>query len=243
MFYSVKGGSGKSTAAANVAVELANRGYDILCIDLDLGGGGIRYLFDLDDDDIYCIQEYLNGKEFSFDKLTSITGIEKDGSLQILPSDKKLHKIGKAHDFQYEKIKELITESNDYDVIIIDSPGGWGLGSASAMRFSNVIFILLRFSKQHFFGTRNHFKDTNLILRNPAKKFYSITSCVPPKQYRDRKDFYLKYYQSFQKISVEIPENKELKWNERVIINDKKHHKTNKAYKEIADIIVSRIGD
>ncbi len=44
-FYSYKGGVGRSFALANVAVQLGNWGYRVLCVDWDLDAPGLSYYF------------------------------------------------------------------------------------------------------------------------------------------------------------------------------------------------------
>lgn len=47
-FYSFKGGVGRSQALANVALELANRGLDVVMVDFDLESPGLDRFFDTD---------------------------------------------------------------------------------------------------------------------------------------------------------------------------------------------------
>ena len=46
-FYSVKGGTGRSLALANVATYMANKGKKVLCIDLDIQAPGLYALFEI----------------------------------------------------------------------------------------------------------------------------------------------------------------------------------------------------
>jgi len=44
-FYSFKGGTGRTTALANVAYELAEQGLTVGCMDLDLAAPGLHMVF------------------------------------------------------------------------------------------------------------------------------------------------------------------------------------------------------
>ena len=63
MFYSYKGGSGRTVAAANVAAALAKHGRRVLIIDLDFEAPGLQYVLDvLDTKGERGIQNYLRGE-------------------------------------------------------------------------------------------------------------------------------------------------------------------------------------
>jgi Mrp family chromosome partitioning ATPase len=63
MFYSYKGGSGRTVAAANVAAALAKLGRRVLIIDLDFEAPGLQYVLDvLDAKGERGIQNYLRGE-------------------------------------------------------------------------------------------------------------------------------------------------------------------------------------
>ncbi|MEW6604870.1 MAG: P-loop NTPase, partial [Thermoproteota archaeon] len=87
--HSFKGGTGKSTISANLAVSLALEGRRVGVLDLDLAGPGLHVLFEMEPDEIrYTLNDYLIGKckaeNIGID-LTEKLGLKR-GSLVFVPA-------------------------------------------------------------------------------------------------------------------------------------------------------------
>mgnify|MGYP000348645331 CR=1 FL=1 len=114
-----KGGVGKSTVAANLAVALAQLGYKVGLLDADIFGPSMPKMFGLESEQLYM--EKVNGRDM-------ILPIEKYGvkllSIGFLvdPDKAVLWRGGMASN----ALKQLITEANwgDLDYFVIDMPPG-----------------------------------------------------------------------------------------------------------------------
>lgn len=110
-----KGGSGKSTTAALVAITKSMQGARVLVIDTDPQGGLTSFLTGKEPENKRGIFDYIIG-----DDVTPIT-IEKHGcTLDLLSADYRLDKVFASSDiFTFKEIKEVYPE---YDYIIYDTP-------------------------------------------------------------------------------------------------------------------------
>ena len=114
-----KGGVGKSTVSANLAVALASMGYKVGLLDADIFGPSMPKMFGVEDDTIYMVNE--NGRDY-------IEPIEKYGvkmlSIGFLVDKEKavLWRGGMASN----ALKQLITDAwwGDLDYFLIDMPPG-----------------------------------------------------------------------------------------------------------------------
>lgn len=134
-----KGGVGKSTVAANLAISLAKTGAKVALVDADIYGPSIPIMFDVQDEQIY--------------------GMEKDGKTYMLPIEKygiKLMSIGFFVDtnkamvwrgpMASSTLKQLIGETwwDEIDYMVVDMPPGTGdiqLTIAQTLPVSGAIIV------------------------------------------------------------------------------------------------------
>ena len=103
--HSFKGGTGKSTITANLAVLLALEGKRVGVLDSDLAGPGLHVLFEMKPDEIkYTLNDYLIGRcpadSIAID-LTDKLGLKR-GSLVFVPASFKAEDIVRVLSKGYE---------------------------------------------------------------------------------------------------------------------------------------------
>ena len=114
-----KGGVGKSTVAANLAVFLSNQGYKVGLLDVDVHGPSISGLFGLTGLKLDVIEEQLQPHSFTENlKVVSIQGLLDD-------PDSPLIWRGPV---KINMIRQFLSDVNwgPLDFLIIDSPPGTG---------------------------------------------------------------------------------------------------------------------
>lgn len=114
-----KGGVGKSTVSANLAISLARLGYKVGLLDTDIFGPSMPKMFDVEDERPYAVQ--VDGRQL-------IQPIEKYGvkllsiGFFVNPDTATLWRGGMASN----ALKQLIADANwgDLDYFILDTPPG-----------------------------------------------------------------------------------------------------------------------
>ena len=176
MFYSYKGGSGRTVSSGNVAAALAKHGKRVMVIDMDFEAPGLHNVFDVSESDKYQntlgIQDYLKGSvalEEVSDEMVIDMGSEKEvkgGALPIKDGGKLLYLMASPKTtpvaFNSEKpqlyakmidLKRYFSEEENLDYIILDSASGIREAFSLPMSISNELMIFFRWTRQHFEGT------------------------------------------------------------------------------------------
>ncbi|MFA5181299.1 MAG: ParA family protein [Syntrophales bacterium] len=239
LFYSYKGGTGRSCAVANVATELAISGKKVFLIDLDIEGPSLKVIFDIGSetisDDLY-VQDYLRFTEeenWPYDK--AIINLKElyesrneidgtfTGELYFLPASESYDKTVRFHgDTVQRKIDLLlkkIEKQYNIDVILIDSPNGYGPMTQQAFFISDLIVVLFKWSKQHINGT----SKISEIMRYLDIDYLPVASVVPITQNQFLLDIYAAEMSKKLNKDIEfsIPENDAFKWSEQCVMNKK----------------------
>ena len=152
----LKGGVGKSTMAANLAISLARRGYRVLIIDFDYQGSlDIRFqVIGKSDTDIGGANALLmeDGQLFHKDTTYELTG--KNEGITLVPSFFSFAKLenqlmsqwvlqDKTEDVRFRLAKKLVDPkvSEKFDIVIIDTPPRLTTGIVNALCASTDILI------------------------------------------------------------------------------------------------------
>ncbi|OBV29862.1 septum site-determining protein MinD [Helicobacter sp. CLO-3] len=132
-----KGGVGKSTATANIAVGLALSGQKVVAIDFDIGLRNLDMILGLENRIVYDVVDVMEGKC----KLSqALIQDKKTPSLYFLPASQSKDKtiLDKA------KVKALIEELKaDFDYILLDSPAGIEGGFEHAIFWADRALIVV----------------------------------------------------------------------------------------------------
>ncbi len=166
--HSFRGGTGKSNVTANLAAQLAIRGYKVGIVDTDIQSPGIHVLFGLDKSKMgHTLNEYLRGsanmKDVAYpigEQTTGAPGFLKMAgkTLWLIPSSIEGKEISlilrKGYDANIlnKGLTEFRKEFN-LDYMLIDTHPGLNEETLLSIALSNILIIVLRPDQQDFQGT------------------------------------------------------------------------------------------
>lgn len=247
--YSYKGGTGRTTATANIASALAQKGYRVLCIDMDIEGPGLSVLFEAEPQakSGVFLQDYLmEPNNFNLEKALVDVGKTRtewdldDNKLLLLPAsigfEKPVNYTGeRPRELMRRLFREIEAKVNPA-LVLMDSPSGYGDMSALSMVFADHLLLLFKWSRQHLIGSiriAEFIKYLNI-------EFAPIASSVP-RPISPQMDIYQKILEEKleRKVASFIPEDNELKWKERVVVFDNKKSEVVKSFNQIASDLES----
>ena len=202
MFYSYKGGAGRTVASGNVAGALAKLGKRVLVIDMDFEAPGLQDVFRVENTDKFKqkqgIQDYLRGvlsleqlKQEVIIDLSSEKGLRKHFSLPdnacllyLMATPRTIVVFSDEADL-HPKMKDLIEffkESYKLDYIILDSASGIRESYILSVQACDQMMIFFRWSRQHLEGTLRLLKlmmKMEEIGQGIWKPFKLVASAVP----------------------------------------------------------------
>jgi len=120
-----KGGTGKTTVCAGLAVALAKNNKKVLIMDCDSGMRGVDMVLGVSDKLVYDISDIVSG------------GCDYDDAVYRVSPELQLYCVAAPlyadDEVSPSLIKEFVAKARkDYDYILIDSPAGTGSGFVSA---------------------------------------------------------------------------------------------------------------
>jgi septum site-determining protein MinD len=182
--HSFKGGTGKSTISANLAVSLAQQGKRVGVLDLDLAGPGLHVLFEMRPDEIKnTLNDYFLGKcgasEIAID-LTDKMGLSK-GSLIFVPASFKAEDIVRTLSKGYEigafrNAIDVISGIHKLDYLIIDTHPGVEKSTLISLGVCDINIVVSRMDSQDIFGT-GVILEVSKVLNKPQ---ILIANMIPP---------------------------------------------------------------
>ena len=138
-----KGGVGKTTTAVNLSAILAEKGFKVLLVDLDLQSYATSY-FDMYNDTMPCIYEVMcEDNDATAESTIRHTSIE---NLDILPSNYRFRKMEtvlmmKTKRQEYTLRKCLSPIEEKYDFIIFDNPPNGERIKENALAYADYLIL------------------------------------------------------------------------------------------------------
>ncbi|MFI3227407.1 MAG: AAA family ATPase [Clostridia bacterium] len=129
-----KGGTGKTSTSAHIALELAQQNYRVLIIDTDCGFKGLDLVLGLTEKVVWSFKDVLSGA-VSTKKAVAF-------------NDEKLHLLSApltplSQEISVSHVAKMINEIyDDYDYIIIDCAAGFTYETELFARVSNIALIV-----------------------------------------------------------------------------------------------------
>jgi chromosome partitioning protein len=170
-FHSYKGGTGKTTIAANLSALLASKGYKVALLDLDVYAPSLHTYFEktpkkwindlfLDDakvDDIMLdvTSEIVKGSADSKGKLwLAFSNPDKEAIYRLegsagKQSSPKLHTLRK-----FIELREHLISGYQCDYILIDTSPGVRFWSINSLAISDILLLTLKFGELDIVGTK-----------------------------------------------------------------------------------------
>ena len=172
-FHSYKGGTGKTTIAANFSYLLASKGYNVYLLDLDFYAPSLYSYFNFEPK--YWINDYLrnktkldeimvNSKEILNHKLDGnlMLGFSKGGKEDIYQLEGSLLNDREQQVKQFRNfiaMREELLVTNDADFIIMDTSPGIRYWSINSIVISDMVLLTLKMGDLDLQGTIKMIKE------------------------------------------------------------------------------------
>jgi MinD-like ATPase involved in chromosome partitioning or flagellar assembly len=159
--HSFKGGTGKSTITANLALSLAEQGKNVCVVDMDLAGPGIHVMFGVEEADVkWTMTNVLLGQAKMIDAAIPMTerfGL-KNGKLHFIPASYKVEEMLRLlrHGLEVKLFTEglqQITNDLKLDYLLVDTHPGIEDDTVLVMGSCNGLLIISRIDQQDLLGT------------------------------------------------------------------------------------------
>ncbi len=137
LFTSCKGGVGKSTVCANLAMAIAKRDRRVLLIDCDFGNRCLDLITGMSDDVVYDISDIAFGR---IPMERAILHNRKNKNLYFIAAPYSFD--NRMNTFAFKAVVKRLVDSGAYDFIFVDTPGGIGEPLMFAAGVTDTAYII-----------------------------------------------------------------------------------------------------
>lgn len=131
-----KGGVGKSTTTANLAVGLANLGKKVVAVDFDIGLRNLDMILGLENRIVYDIVNVMEGE---CNLSQALINDKKTKNLYFLPASQSKDK----NILDKDKVANLVEKlKEDFDYVLLDSPAGIEGGFEHSIFLADMALII-----------------------------------------------------------------------------------------------------
>jgi MinD-like ATPase involved in chromosome partitioning or flagellar assembly len=204
MFWSYKGGSGRTVAAANVAAALAKRGRRVAILDLDFEAPGLHYVLQAEGQEQFKagkgVQHYLRGEidatelcediainVFKGPLRTYAVSVPPEALLLYIMASPKVAPVD-AQSPQLERrlraLLQMLEARHAVEWLIIDAANGIRDAFSLAAAVSDEMLMFFRWSTQHVEGTLSAVRHFRLLKEYDQRwiPYMLIASAVPTEE-------------------------------------------------------------
>lgn len=167
-----KGGVGKTTSTANIAMALAQKGRQVVAIDADFGLRNLDLLLGLENRIVYTALEVLSG-ECRLEQ--ALVKDKRQPNLMLLPAAQNRMKDAVTPD----QMKELVglLQEKSYDYILIDCPAGIEQGFQNAIAPAEEAIIV---TTPEISAVRDGDRVIGLLEANNIKRIRLLVNRIRP---------------------------------------------------------------
>ena len=206
VFHSYKGGTGKTTLAANYAALLARKGFRVFLLDLDVYAPSLQTYFEMEPD--RWINDFLTGDTELNDVIVDLTSIvmgnnydnnnssstsssahtsSANGKLWLGFSNPKKEEIYKLEGGKQEKVqflrrfivmREQLFSNFKADYVIVDTSPGIRYWSINALAIADVLYLTLKSGDLDIAGTKKMVSEIYSSFTKFGAKPYLILNKV-----------------------------------------------------------------
>ncbi len=148
--HSYRGGTGKSTTAANAALLATAAGRRVAVVDTDIQSPGLHRFFGLGRfASCRSLADYLVGNCEIIDAVGSMPAGESGGELWIVPARSRINEVNEilTHGYDVGLLREgfdALIEELALDVVFLDTHSGMGNETAVAVAVSTSLLVITR---------------------------------------------------------------------------------------------------
>ncbi len=206
VFHSYKGGTGKTTLAANYAALLARKGFRVFLLDLDVYAPSLQTYFEIEPDT--WINDYLTSEAELNDVIVDLTSVvtgnnydsnnnngssSSNGKLWLGFSNPKKEEIYKLEGGKQEKVqflrrfivmREQLFSNFKADYVIVDTSPGIRYWSINALAIADLLYLTLKSGDLDIAGTKKMVSEIYSSFTKFGAKPYLILNkvagyCIP----------------------------------------------------------------